>query len=425
VLACLSQKQVFYKGVFQFMNKNNIIHQSVIRQCLSLLPTEEFSCPLLNYDQKKLKADSLIKIFVAAQLGNWEFYSDIEEKLQADRELLESLHLESISGSQLSRRMNELPTEWVQNLFFRIVGQIQQITKHLSGLPKGVGRLAIVDSTHLRLPVQLSDWAYVSKLLTNVKMHTRLVIALPDTAYPDRIVPSTGNVSDYEGADVLVEKSDATYVMDRGYACHKRINRWTKDGIQFIVRVKEKDQVIYLKRTLLNHPLIRLDATVKIGVTSNEKLYPVRLVEYWDEQGHLYRIITNRFDLSPQQIMEIYRHRWAIEIFFKWVKSHLRMIKIWSTKPQGIWNQMFLALIAYGLTLMIKLMTQTKKTLWGVLRSIRTYFHRTWTELVGELNRRSTRTSKGRQKVPKKEKADWMFADTVAMIKPKKDKKKS
>jgi hypothetical protein len=420
VLACLSQKQVFYKGVFQFMNKKNIIHQSVIRQCLSLLPTKEFSCPLLNYDQKKLKADSLIKIFVAAQLGNWESYADIEEQLRADKELLEELNLESISGSQLSRRMNELPTEWVQHLFFRVVAQIQEMTKHLSGLPERVGRLAIVDSTHLRLPVQLSDWAYVSKSLTNVKMHTRLVIASPDTAYPDRIVPSTGNVSDYEGADVLVEKSDATYVMDRGYACHKRINRWTKDGIKFIVRVKEKAQVMYLERTLLNHPQIRLDAVVKIGLTSNQKLYPVRLVEYWDEQGHLYRIVTNRFDLSAEQIMEIYRHRWAIEIFFKWVKSHLRMIKIWSTKPQGIWNQMFLALIAYGLTLMIKLVTQTKKTLWGVLRSIRIYFHRPWIELVGELQRRSTRTSKGRKNIPKKEKTEVIFADTVALIKLKK-----
>ncbi len=90
------------------MNKNNIIHQSVIRQCLSLLPTETFSCPLLNYDQKKLTADSLIKIFVAAQLGKWESYADIEEKLRADKELLKSLNLESISGSQLSRRINEI-----------------------------------------------------------------------------------------------------------------------------------------------------------------------------------------------------------------------------------------------------------------------------------------------------------------------------
>ncbi|MBB5326406.1 hypothetical protein HNQ34_003572 [Anoxybacillus tepidamans] len=407
------------------MNKNNIIHQSVIRQCLSLLPTEKFSCPLLNYDQKKLTADSLIKIFVAAQLGKWESYADIEEKLRADKELLKSLNLESISGAQLSRRINELPTEWVQYLFFQVVGQIRERTKQLAGLPKGIGRLAIVDSTYLRLPEQLSNWAYVTKGLTHVKMHTRLVVASPDTVFPDRILPSTGNVTDFEGADVLVEECDATYVMDRGFACHKRINRWAKEEISFIVRIKEKQQVMYLERTLLNHPQIRLDAVVKIGVTSNEKLYPVRLVEYSDEQGHLYRIVTNRFDLSPEQIMDIYRHRWAIEIFFKWVKQHLRTTKIWSTKPQGIWNQMFLALIAYGLTLLVKLMTQTKKTMREVLRLIRTYFQKPWKEFWDELHRRGTRTSKGRQKIPKKEKADLIFADTVAMIKPKKDKKKS
>ncbi|EIJ80174.1 transposase, IS4 family protein [Bacillus methanolicus PB1] len=404
------------------MSNVNIAQPSVVRQCFSLLSTEKLSCPLLNYDQKKLRADALVKIFVAAQLGNWSSYTDIEEKLRADKDLMKSLNLESISGSQLSRRINELPTEWVQDLFFRVVKDIEIQTRNLSGLPKGIGRLAIIDSSSFKLPEQLANWAYVSKNSTQVKMHTRLVVASPDIAFPDQIIPSTGNVSDFEGSDFLVVESDSTYVMDRGYASHKKINNWAERGISFIVRIKEQHKVIYLDRKILNHPLIRMDATVKIGVTSNEKLHPVRLVEFFDEEGHLYRIITTRFDLPPEQIMEIYRHRWAIEIFFRWIKQHLRSTKIWSTKPQGIWNQMFLSLIAYGLVLQIKLKTQTKKTIWGVLRLIRTYLHLSWQEFEKELNRRCTRTSKGRQKVPKKKEEDLVFAEKVAMIKPKKEK---
>ena len=251
-------------------------------------------------------------------------------------------------------------------------------------------------------------------------MHTRLVIASPDIAFPDRILPSTGNVTDVEASDFLVEEDDATYVMDRGYADHKRINNWASKKISFVVRVKEQTKVMYIEKKLLDHPLIRMDAKVKVIGQSNVKLYPVRLIEFYDEEGHLYRIITTRFDLPPEQIMEIYRHRWAIELFFKWIKQHLRFIKIWSTKPQGIWNQMFLALIAYGLTLQIKLMTQTNKTIWVVMRLIRTYFHLPWIDLINELNRGPTRKSKGRQKVPEKTEKKLEFAENVAIIKPKK-----
>ncbi|KYD25640.1 hypothetical protein B4113_1603 [Geobacillus sp. B4113_201601] len=80
------------------------------------------------------------------------------------------------------------------------------------------------------------------------------MVASPDTVFPDRILPSTGNVTDFEGADVLVEECDATYVMDRGVACHKRMNRWAKEEISFIVRIKEKQQVMYLSRSIIFFP---------------------------------------------------------------------------------------------------------------------------------------------------------------------------
>jgi hypothetical protein len=403
------------------MNTLNINQPSVIRQCVDLLKgIEKFSCPLLNYDHKKLTIEALIQIFIAAQLGKWDSYSDFEEKIRADKDFMNSLSIKSISGSQLSRRINDLPTEWVQELFFKQVSEIQKLTSKMAGLPNGIGRLAVLDSTSFKLPELLSSWAYLSKTSTQVKMHTRLIIASPEISYPDKIVPSTGNVSDFEGSDVLVEEADATYVMDRGYACHKRINRWAKDNLSFVVRIKDQHKVIYLERKVLSHPLIRLDAKVMIGVTQNIEMIPVRLIEFWDEEGHLYRIITTRFDIPPEEIMEIYKKRWEIELFFKWLKQHLRTTKIWSTKPQGIWNQMFLAMIAYGLILQIKLILKTKKTTWVVLRLVRTYLHRPWEKLIEEMNRKKSRTSKGRQKIPDRKAKKLVLAESVAIIKEKK-----
>ena len=147
----------------------------------------------------------------------------MEEKLEAYPKLRKELDITEISGSQLSRRINDLPTEWVQKLFTKVVKKIHQFTHSSKGLPDGIGRLNIVDSTEIRLPENLCDWAFISKGHNAVKMHTRLMVVSPDVAFPDKIVPSTGTVSDFESSDALIEEADATYVMDRGYPSRKNL----------------------------------------------------------------------------------------------------------------------------------------------------------------------------------------------------------
>lgn len=399
------------------MNKKNIGQNMVIRQCLSLLPTEEFSCPLIDYGKQKLTTEALFKIFVTAQLDGWSSYAEMEEKLRAYPELCKDLHLTSISGSQLSRRINELPTEWAQKLFVRVIEKVRELTKNSKGVSKEIGRLNIVDSTHLKLPKQLCDWAYVTKGWNVVKMHTRLVVASENIVFPDKIVPSTGNVSDIEGSDDLIVEADATYVMDRGYSSTQKIDHWIQDGILFVVRINKNIRVYPIEEYLPTHPSILRDAKVEFGISK----HPVRLIEFVDEDQRLYRLMTTRWDLTAVQIMEIYRNRWIIELFFRWIKQHLRVMKIWSTKPQGIWNQLFLALIAFGLSLIVKLLTKTKKTQWQLLRLFRTYMYIPWNEFIKELNRKKTKTSKGRQKVPIKQK-EIVFVGTVAKVKTPKKK---
>lgn len=150
---------------------------------------------------------------------------------------------------------------------------------------------------------------------------------------------------------------------------------------------------------------------------------PVRYIEFVDEKDRTYRILTTRFDLTDQQILEIYKYRWLIELFFKWIKGHLKFTKIWSTKPQGIWNQMFLALIAFGVSLIVKLQTKSRKTPWVFFRILRTYLFLPGKKMLKELNRKMKK-SKGRQKVPiplDKKKPSF---GTVALVKEKVKKKK-
>lgn len=384
---------------------------------MSILPTETFSSPLLNYEYDKLSVDALMKIFVAAQLDKWESYEDMEERLRANPEFCQSINLSSISGSQLSRRINDLPTKYCQELFQRVVHIIQDLTKHHKGISPEIGILKIVDSTHLKLPPELCDWAYVTKGWNVVKMHTRIKVVSEDIAFPDKIIPSTGNVGDVETGELLIEEDNATYLMDRGYPSTKNVTAWVGNDIRFIVRIGKNIKTVPIETYEPDHHSVLSDAKIRCSY-SNE---PLRLIEFTDEEGKLYRLLTTRWDLSAKQIMDLYRYRWMIETFFKWVKQHLKLVKIWSTKPQGMWNQMFLALAAYGLALIVQLQSKSKKKLWPFLRLMRTYMYKPYNEFMEALHQKKSKSSRGRQKVPIPKK-ETKFQGDIAIIKPQKKK---
>ncbi|MBM7648456.1 hypothetical protein JOC78_001398 [Bacillus ectoiniformans] len=400
------------------MNKKSIGRQLLICQCLSLLPTEDFDCPLIDYGNYKLTTKSLIKIFVSAQLDQWSSYSHMVEKLEAYPKLRKELEIEEISGSQLSRRINDLPTEWLQKLFIKVVKKIKSLIDGMKKLPKGIskeiGRLKIVDSTEIRLPQQLCDWSFISKGHHAVKMHTRLVVVSEEIVFPDKIVPSIGTVSDFESAEHLIEESDSTYVMDRGFPSKKNLMDWQAKNISFVVRITKSLRLYTIEEFKPTHPSVIQDAKVLYGISK----IPLRYVEFLDDEGKVYRILTSRFDLTDHQIMEIYRSRWAVELFFKWIKQHLKFTKIWSTKPQGIWNQMFLAVIAYGLSLIVKLQMESQKTAWEFFRLLQTYLYQTNASFKKALKpKRVKRVSKGRRKVPIPSKKNTLHVGTVALVK--------
>ena len=385
----------------------------LICQTLSKLPLEDLECPLHNY-RKKLSDASLIKVFTAAQLDDWSSYEHMEEKIRAHPELSKELGVEDFSGSQLSRRINELPTELVQDIFYKIVQKIGSLTNGYKGLTKSIGPLSIVDSTEVRLP-ESCEWAYISKGRNAVKLHTRLVVVSSDFCYPDKVIPSTGDVSDFESAPFIIEGENVTFVTDRGYPSKKNLTDWLDRGISFVTRIS-KNLVLYtIEKFEPTHPSVIRDEIVNYGISRE----PVRYIEFKDEEGKEYRLLTTRFDLSDEEVLDIYKHRWMIELFFKWIKGHLKFTKLWSTDPQGIWNQMFTALIAFGLSLIHKLETKSTKTPWCFFRVLKTYLFLPGRKIYKELERKKKK-SKGRQKVPIPPEIKLPSIGNVALVKEKK-----
>lgn len=221
------------------MDKLN--RKSVLSQCLSLIPFQKIA-PVdlfrLDVGKKKLTTVALIKVFIAAQIKGWNSYSEIEEGLRENKELRKELGVFSISGSQLSRRISDVPTELVQDLFTHVVEELHHLSRNSVGISPKIGVLNIVDSTKFKLSPNLCGWAYVSHHWSGVKLHVRVVVANPDAVYPDKVIPSTGNVDDRKGSIELVVESDATYVMDRGYIDYRKMDKWTEDGILYVMRIQ-------------------------------------------------------------------------------------------------------------------------------------------------------------------------------------------
>jgi hypothetical protein len=332
-----------------------VTQNTVIHQVFSLLPFHLDSRCVFDRYTKKLTTAKSIALFTVALLDKWSSYAMMETKLRANENLQNALALQEISGSQLSRKLNDIPTEFPQALFLRLVAEVNQQTVGDNGISKQIGKLGIVDSSALHLPFSIGSWARLSSHDSSVKMHLRLIVASPGTVYPDHMIPTTRNYDDREIALEMVTDLDVTYVMDRGYVKYATMDTWVLNNTRFVMRVNNTHiTTIIEEREIPKGTRIRRDAIVKLGKGHNAMRENVRLIEFEDEKGRFYRVITTRYDLSAEEVANIYRHRWLIELFFKWMKQHLRLVKLFSYKPQAVWNQMFMVLIGYLLVLKLR-----------------------------------------------------------------------
>lgn len=134
-------------------------------------------------------------------------------------------------------------------------------------------------------------------------------------------------------------------------------------------------------------------------------------------EGTTFHLIINRLDLSEEEILETYKNRWYIELFFKWIKQHLKVHHIFSQSPKGIWNQMYITLIVFSLSEVIRLIHQPKKSAWEFLRQMRVYLFRPINKLLVCFNR-SLKKSKGRQKLPKCIPIPIDYGKNIAIVSP-------
>lgn len=348
---------------------------------------------------KKLHTFAYLLIFMEAQLHQRKCLREIVAELQNNEAFQREIGISTISTSQLSRKNNKLSSELLQQMFTDLVLKISQYNTPVS---RRIGTVKLLDSTTMVLCLSKYKWAEYRKTKAGVKLHLRVTFCEPGTVYPEKAVLTIAKPADHTQMDALIDEEGATYVFDRGYVDYRKYNQYCLENIYFVTRLKDNTII----ETLSEFPVpegsvVLRDRMVRIGKGSKQMQRALRLIETTDLKGKPIRIISNRFDLTAEEISDLYRNRWKIETFFRWVKQHLDLTSFYGEQEQAVWNQILICLIAYCLLMLMKLELKTTKTLLDVYRLLKSMLLKPWERLWEAIFRKPTRTSKGRQKVVK------------------------
>ncbi len=236
-----------------------------------------------------------------------------------------------------------------------------------------------LDSSTISLCFSLFPWARFRKSKSAIKLHTLLDLR---GNIPSFIRITEGKVSDVNILDELIPEPGAFYVMDRGYLDFARLYTLAQCLAFFVTRSKSN----FAFRRLYSHPVdkstgLKCDQTIVLTGRKTAKYYPEKLrrIKYFDKENQKYlTFLTNNFRLPPLIITDLYKCRWQVELFFKWIKQHLRLKKFFGLSENVVKTQIWIAISVYLLVAIIKKQLHLDQDLYTILQILSvTLFERT------------------------------------------------
>jgi len=206
-----------------------------------------------------------------------------------------------------------------------------------------------IDSSTISLSINLFKWAEGKYSRGAIKIHTMLDLR---GSIPLFIFITDGKYNDGNFLDEIVPLSNAIYLMDKAYIDFAALNRMENAGAYFVTRAK-----VVLNYTVTERNFnideksgLRSDKTITLNVPKSKRLYPqkLRLVEYYDDEKDIdLTFLTNNFEVSALEIAHLYRNRWQIEVFFKWIKQNLTLKKLWGHSENAVNIHVWVAICTY------------------------------------------------------------------------------
>jgi len=348
----------------------------VFSQLFEFLPKYEFEKCVAryrgNYKNKGLTCWIQFLTLSFGQLTNRESLRDIVNCLSAHQQKLYHLGIRFVPRRSTLSEANE-SRNW------RIYADLAQVlltraqTLYLDedfglGLPNTVYAL---DATTIDLCLDVFWWAHFRRAKAAVKLHTVLDLR---GNLPTFIHISDGKVHEVNILDELVFEPLAIYLMDKAYLDFQRLYRLHQAKAFFVIRAKTN---LTFRRTCareVNKELgLRCDQTIRLKTIKSRKGYPenLRRVKYYDkEQRKTYVFLTNNFEITALEVAQLYQYRWQIELFFKWIKQHLKIKRFWGVSENAVKTQIWIAICNYLLVAIIKKELKIEKSLYEILQII-------------------------------------------------------
>ena len=333
----------------------------IFAQIMDFLPREIFDDCVKqyrgNYNSKGFPCRNQYLAMFYAQLTRLDGLQSIQDTLEVHENCIYHMGFRGglIKKGTLAHANKTRPWQIYAKLAMALMERARKLYAKDTLVLDLDARIFALDSTTIDLCLARFPWTPSQQSKAAVKMHVLLGLR---GNIPDFIVISEGKTHDVNILDQLIYVVGAYYIMDRGYVDFKRLYRLHQSKAFFVTRAKRRMRFdVVDSRTVDKKTGLRCDQTIRLTGANTREGYPeyLRRIKYRDpETGRTLVFLTNDFDLPALMIAELYRQRWQVELFFKWIKQHLRIKAFYGYTENAVRTQLWIAVSVYCLLAIIK-----------------------------------------------------------------------
>jgi hypothetical protein len=345
----------------------------IFAQLIEFLPQKYFQRLVMKYEGDKYVKHftcwNQLLVMMFGQLSNRDSLRDLTNTITAHSSKIYHLGFgNKVTRSNLSKMNERREPKIFEDFAYRIIdiARKRRITKDF----EIENHVYAFDSTTIDLCLTVFWWAKFRHTKAGIKMHTLFDV---ETQIPTFIHITEAKVHDVNAMDVIPYETGAYYIFDRGYYDLKRLYHINKIDAYFVIREKSRLNYEVIKDNDTNHNFngILSDQLIKLTGYASIKKYPEelrRIVFYAETLNRTFVYLTNNFEVSAQQITLLYKYRWQVELFFKWIKQHLKIKSFWGTTESAVRIQIFTAITAYCMVAIVEHELELHRSTYEVLR---------------------------------------------------------
>lgn len=360
--------------MFWYMNQGKY----VFAQISSFLPQRVFDRIVANhkgnYRVRHFTCWNQMMCMMFGQLSNRDSLSDLIVTINAHTSKFYHLGLgKGVSKANLAKSNENRDFLIYQQFSEYLIAEARRVCLDEACTFSFSNAVYAFDSTTIDLCLSVFCWATFRRAKGAVKLHTQYDVR---TLIPVFVDVTAASVHDVNGLDKISYEPGSFYVFDRGYMDFKRLYFIHQSESFFVIRARNNLKFERRSSATVDKTTgVRYDQMGILKVFYSAKGYPekIRRIKFYDaEQNRTFIFLTNNVELKPEEIASIYKHRWKVELFFKWIKQHLKIKAFWGRTENAVKTQVYIAVITYTLVTVIKEKLKSEYSTYEILQILGT-----------------------------------------------------